>query len=189
MNNPAPARRWRWVLPVLQVVALVGAAVYMARAIRSYGPTLTRTPITLSWGPLIVASVVWYVSFIQLVQSWTASLVWWGWRLRWGVGLRVFFFSNLARYIPGGIWQFAGLAALAMDAGGSPLDASAAVLLLQLVLLITGLLITFSAAPATLGPRVAALSGAMRPLIAGVAAVAIVAGAPRAAPCCVASRS
>ena len=40
--------------------------------------------------------------------------------------IRVYFVSGLARFIPGTLWQFAGLAALGHEAGISPLAAAAA---------------------------------------------------------------
>ncbi len=169
-------------LPVLQAVALAAAVVFLARMTRSYWGTVTSVPITLAWGPLALASLVWYVSFVQLVQSWSSSLTWWGWHVQWYEGLRMFFFSNLARYIPGGIWQFAGLAALAANVGASPVAASAAVLLLQLVLLITGFLLTLGATPDALGPWASALGTHARAIVGGVAAIVLVFGFPRALP-------
>jgi hypothetical protein len=178
----APATRRRWLLAALQVIALLGGVIYLARIARSYGPQLAHVHIAFDWGLLVLASLVWYASFIQLVESWTSSLTWWGWRLRWDDGLRVFFFSNLARYIPGGIWQFAGLAALAVEAGGSAVTASAAVLLLQVVLLATGFVMTLGVAPNALGPWAAALGATSRAVLALVASIALIAVAPRAFP-------
>ena len=40
--------------------------------------------------------------------------------MRGAAALRVFFLANLARYVPGGVWQFAGLAAMSAAQGVPP---------------------------------------------------------------------
>src|ERR1700747_3874773 len=102
---------------------------------------------TLHWGWLALASPLWYCSFVFLVALWTRSLEWWQQRLGGVAGLRMFVRSNLARYIPGAVWQFAGLAALAVVQGVSPLAVTGAVLLQQLVLLATGIVLSIALAP------------------------------------------
>ena len=106
---------WRTGLAVMLVAA---AAVFL-------GLTIAR-----NWREL--AAFDWRVQWIQLAASvlaLTAVLGWgvvvWKWVLdRFehppvGVGtlLRIWFASNLARYIPGKIWQFVGAAELARAAG------------------------------------------------------------------------
>jgi len=54
--------------------------------------------------------------------------------------LRVYFVANLGRYIPGKLWQVAGLAVLASRAGIAPGGATAAALLGQFGFLATGML-------------------------------------------------
>ena len=70
-------------------------------------------------------------SYSQLVQLWSSSLPWWDaalrhspTRLSWFRAVRIFFVTNLARYAPGGVWQFAGLAAMSTEAGASPVAAT-----------------------------------------------------------------
>jgi uncharacterized membrane protein YbhN (UPF0104 family) len=142
---------------VLQVFA-IGAAVWvLLRLARPNRHAIAAVPVTIHWGTLALASAVWLGSFTFLVQLWAASLAWWNERLRGIRALRMFVLSNLARYIPGAIWQFTGLALFAMEERVSPLAAAAAVLLQQLVLLATGLLIALAFAPAMLSPFAAAL--------------------------------
>ncbi|HEX4628484.1 MAG TPA: hypothetical protein VH137_06800, partial [Gemmatimonadales bacterium] len=104
----------------------------------------------LQWTWLAAASLVWSASFVFLVSLWTRSLAWWQQHLGAVAGLRMFVRSNLARYIPGVVWQFAGLAALAVEEGVSPLAVTGAVLLQQLVLLATGIVLSLALAPALL---------------------------------------
>jgi hypothetical protein len=54
--------------------------------------------------------------------------------------LRVYFLASLGRYIPGRLWQLAGMAVLAQRAGMPPLQAAAAAVIGQIGFLSTGLL-------------------------------------------------
>ena len=144
----AAAKRIGWALAVL--VALAAASVVLVRTAR---PSLaTLSAIDIAWPLVLAASLVWYASFAHLVATWARSLGWWRQRLGIKGALDIFFLSNLARYIPGAVWQFAGLAALSRARGVSAMAATAGVLVQQLVLLLTGGVIAIVAAPRLLGP-------------------------------------
>lgn len=137
----------------------------------------------------MAASAVWMVSYAQLVQMWSSSLPWWNASLRneprrltWFQAMRVFFVSNLARYVPGAVWQFAGLAAMSAEAGASPVAASVAVLLQQVVLLATGFVLILSGAPHLLGAWAQTLDTASQVLIAIVLIGVLVGFGPRVLP-------
>jgi hypothetical protein len=169
------------VLPAVLIVAALVALVY--KVDHAYTPALRRVPLALHWGTLLLASAVWLSGYTQLVQLWGASLAWWGSPpLRWRPALRVFCVSNLARYIPGAVWQFAGLAALASAEGVSPAAASVGVLLEQVVLLATGLALVLSVAPSFLANWTHGLGVGAQLAIAVLLIAALVIGLPRALP-------
>ena len=145
-------------------LALIAGLVALYKFYQSYTAQL-RNVVGVSWGEVLLASVIWAGGYVQMILLWSSSFQWWGSSLPWYKGLRVFFVTNLARYIPGGIWQFAGLAGMTMEAGGSPAAASVGVILLQIVTLATGIMLTVSAAPRLL-PLTARLTGAEQLLIA-----------------------
>src|SRR5262245_50067707 len=118
-----------------QVIVLGGALWFLVRTAQPHWSTLTSLPQPIAWTPLLLGSLLWVGSYAVLVLLWAESLRWWGARLAPFDALRVFLVANLARYVPGGIWQFAGLAALALEQGISPAAATGAVLVQQLVLL------------------------------------------------------
>ena len=153
-----PPSRWRRLLPLLQVVAILAGIVALVGLVRSSSPSLRAARPHIQWPILFAASAVWLASYTQLIQLWASSLPWWDaalrrspTRLSWARAVRIFFVTNLARYAPGGIWQFAGLAAMSSEAGASPVAATVAVLLQQLVLLSTGFALILSGAPHFLG--------------------------------------
>lgn len=176
--------RWRRVVAVLPaVVVIAGVAAVVHELTPRYGPTLSDTPWAVEWPALIAASAIWLFGYVQLIQMWGRSLVWWNSApLRFRSALRVFCISNLARYIPGAIWQFAGLAALAAQEGASPVAASVGVLLEQVVLLGTGFALVLSVAPRFLARWTHGLGVGAELLLAGLLIAALVVGLPRVLP-------
>jgi hypothetical protein len=117
-----------------------------------------------------------------LIALWARSRRWWGAALRPLAALRVFFLANLARYIPGAVWQFAGLAALALEEGISPAAATGAVLVQQLVLLATGLVLALAFAPSFVRPYAPALSPVVALVASASGLAALMIGFPMALP-------
>ena len=80
-------------------------------------------------------------------------MTWWGATVGLPAALRVFAAANLARYIPGGVWQFASLAAMSASNGLSILAVVSAAVFQQIVLASVGLVLGLAFAPvARLGP-------------------------------------
>lgn len=87
---------------------------------------------------------------------------------------RIYFTANLGRYLPGKVWQIAGLAYLARDAGVSPLVATGAAVVGQALTLV-GAFLVGAGALASLGPAWSAVV----PWAAGaVGAVVVVVSVP-----------
>jgi hypothetical protein len=161
-------------------VALIAGFVALYKFYQSYTAQL-RVPVGVSWGGVLLASLIWASGYVQMILLWSSSFSWWGSSIAWYKGLRVFFVTNLARYIPGAIWQFAGLAGMTMEAGGSPAAASVGVILLQIVTLATGIMITVSAAPRLL-PLTAGLTSVEQLLIAALLVAGLIVALPHLLP-------
>jgi len=172
-----------------QGVAVIAACVALYGFLRGSAPVLRSAHPNVRWGTLAAASGVWLASYAQLVQLWASSLPWWDAALRatprrltWFQAMRVFFVTNLARYVPGAVWQFAGLAAMSTDAGASPVAASVAVLLQQVVLLSTGFVLILSGAPHFLGAWTNTLDTLSQFVLAAVLTAGLIWAGPRALP-------
>ena len=76
-------------------------------------------------------------------------MTWWGARVGLSAALRVFAAANLARYIPGGVWQFASLAAMSAASGLSIVAVVSAAVFQQTVLASVGLVLGLAFAPVT----------------------------------------
>jgi glycosyltransferase 2 family protein len=152
----------------LRLALLIVAGVFLVRLARGYARDLTGVHFDVEVAGVLAASVLWAASYAFLVRLWARSMTWWGEHVALVPALRVFAAANLARYIPGGIWQFASLAAMSASIGLSVVSVASAAVFQQIVLAGTGLVLAVAFAP------VARLGGSwLMPL--PVLAVAIVA--------------
>jgi glycosyltransferase 2 family protein len=162
-------------------IAMVAGLIALYRFYESYQAQLHGAATGVSWGEVLLASLIWSSGYVQMIQLWSSSFPWWGSSLPWFKGMRVFFVTNLARYIPGAVWQFAGLATMTIEAGGSAAAASVGVILLQIVTLATGIALTISAAPRLL-PWTADLTSGEELLIAALLVGILVVALPHMLP-------
>ncbi len=115
--------------------------------------------IHLDVGALAAAAGIILATYALLIGAWRAVLLGWGERLRYPAAARIWCLSNLARYVPGRIWQIAGMAALAQKAGITPWAAAGSAIIVQLLAIATGALITGLFAPQAEHPAWVAAAG------------------------------
>ena len=139
-----------WWFRALQAVVLAAAAYYLVRVAAPHWPAIRSRDLAWRAGPLAASGVLVLTTLAVLLAAWTASLHWCGAQVRYRDAARIWFTANLARFIPGTVWQFASLAAMASRYQVSMVAATATVLLEQVVLLITGLLVIAALTPAVL---------------------------------------
>lgn len=132
-------RRGSWWIRALQIVVLIGAGYYLLLQITPHWPAIRERQFAWRAGPLLLGSVVVLVTLAVLIAAWAASLRWCAVRIHTLDAAKVWFTANLARFIPGGVWQFASLAVMGLRYGVPTTAATATVLLEQIVLLLTGL--------------------------------------------------
>jgi len=134
----------QWLLGLAVAYFVVASIVANWSTIKS-----SQGRISLDLGALAAATAMVLASYAVLISAWRAVLA--GWegptRLRYASAARVWCVSNLARYVPGKVWQIGGMAALAQRAGVSPWAAAGSAIIVQLVSVATGALITGLAAP------------------------------------------
>jgi hypothetical protein len=142
-------RRHSWWMRALQTVVLVGAAYYLlSRQIAPHWTEIRARHFAWQPAPLLLGSVLVLGTLGVLVGAWITSLRWCAVRTTPLDAAKVWFTANLARFLPGGVWQFASLAVMASRYGMSTAAATATVLLEQVVLLITGLAVVAVFTPA-----------------------------------------
>ncbi|HEY0673347.1 MAG TPA: lysylphosphatidylglycerol synthase domain-containing protein [Longimicrobiales bacterium] len=132
---------------VLWRVAQVALAIIITLGIvRTLAPELGKVSwhdfanFQPSWWRLLLSTAFLLGFYMLHAWLWRRMTVEFGRRpLSYRSALRIYFVSGLGRYIPGKLWQVAGMAMLAQRAGISPVAATAASLLGQLGFITTGL--------------------------------------------------
>jgi len=133
-----------------QIVVLAGAGYYLIRLAYPYWPTIQARRLSWHLVPLVAGSIVVWANLALLLGAWTISLRWCAQPIRYVDAARVWFTANLARFLPGAVWQFASLAVMSTRYSLSAMAATATVLLEQVVLLMTGLLVLAALTPSVL---------------------------------------
>ena len=103
----------------VQYVFFTIAVVYFGLKIRSEWGDLTSLPSTLhpNW-LMVLGSAGWVaLSYAVLIETWRQIVIAWGGKLSWPAAARIWFISNLGRYVPGKVWQIGAMGALAQEAG------------------------------------------------------------------------
>lgn len=90
------------------------------------------------WGPVLLSGVLVVVAYAVLIEGWRRLVSGWGSSLGFAPAARIWFVSNLGRYVPGKIWQIAAMATLAREQNVSPVAATGSALLINLLNLIAG---------------------------------------------------
>lgn len=139
-----------WWFRVLQAVVLAGAAVYLYRVAAPEWPAIRERSLAWLGLPLVLSAVLIVANLAWMIALWNMSLRWCAVRVRYWDAARIWFTSNLARFIPGAVLQFASLAFMAGRYGVAPTAATATVLLQQIVLLLSGLMIIAGLTPMVL---------------------------------------
>jgi uncharacterized membrane protein YbhN (UPF0104 family) len=94
----------------------------------------------------IAASGVWvFLSYAVLIVTWRQTVIAWGARIGWGTATRIWFISNLGKYVPGKVWQIGAMGALAQEAGVSGVAAVGSSLVVNLVNLLAACLVVMLA--------------------------------------------
>jgi uncharacterized membrane protein YbhN (UPF0104 family) len=127
----------------VQYVFFTIAVVYFGLKIRSEWSDLVALPETIhpNWW-LVLGSAGWVaLSYAVLIETWRQIVIAWGGRLSWPVAARIWFISNLGRYVPGKVWQIGAMGALAQEAGVSGVAAVGSALVVNLVNLLAGVLV------------------------------------------------
>ncbi|MFN8574908.1 MAG: lysylphosphatidylglycerol synthase domain-containing protein [Gemmatimonadaceae bacterium] len=90
------------------------------------------------WSTIGVSCLVVFLAYAILIETWRRTVGAWGERIEWGQAARIWFISNLGRYLPGKIWQLGAMSAMAQARGVSPVAAAGSAIVVNLVNLLAG---------------------------------------------------
>ena len=134
-----------------------------------------RASVGTDWRGVTTASLIVLVSYAVLIATWRATVQAWGERISIGDAARIWFISNLGRYVPGKVWQIGAMGVMAQRVGVSPVAAVGSALVVSLVHVLVGFVIVAVTGRSLLGaalPR-----GPVVPIVLGLMGVALI-GAP-----------
>jgi hypothetical protein len=94
-----------------------------------------------AWGMLALSGAVVLVSYAVLIETWRRTVVSWGASIGWGDAARIWFVSNLGKYVPGKVWQIGAMSVLAEQSGVPAVAAVGSSLVVNLVNLLAGMLV------------------------------------------------
>jgi hypothetical protein len=168
-----------WVLAAI-VIVIVG------RRLGADLVELERHPLPRAphWELIAVSGALFLSGHVVLVQTWRSMLACWDARLTFWSAARVWSVSNLARLLPGKIWNIGAMGAMSRELGVSPIAASGSAILSTLVNLLAGVVVAVVAGRALL-ERTANGGGAIAVVIIVAASLSLVMAPlllPRVAP-------
>jgi len=141
---------------------------YAARALQGQWDTAATRLATLdiSWSLIGIATAIVVGTYFLLIDAWRRIVTASGQPFRFADAARIWFVSNLGKYIPGKVWSIAAMTVMARERGVTPVTAAGSSLLVQLVSVATGIGVLLVAGAQTL----------REPLAAAIAGIAIAVG-------------
>jgi uncharacterized membrane protein YbhN (UPF0104 family) len=165
---------------LFKVLQWAFAAVVLFFAARSLLTQWTKvesrlTHIQFGWEWILAATALILITYALLIEGWRRVLVAWDSHLPFTDAARIWFLSNLGKYVPGNIWSLTAMGVMARRRGLSAIAAAGSSVVMQTVSLATGTAIVMVTGATLLG----------QPLLVGVAVLlllVILLSAPRFLP-------
>jgi uncharacterized membrane protein YbhN (UPF0104 family) len=160
----APTRR-----KLFKFAQWIFAAAVLFFAARSLATQWTRVQPRLShiqfgWQWIGVATMLVLLTYALLIEGWRRVLGAWDSHLPFPQAARIWFLSNLGKYVPGNIWSLTAMGVMARERGLSALAAAGSSVIMQAMSLATGTAIVMVTGAKLLG----------QPVLVGVSVVVLV---------------
>ena len=146
---------------IFAAAVLFFAARSLATQWGSFESRFTR--IRFGWEAIGAGTALVLVTYALLIEGWRRVLVAWDSHLPFNDAARIWFLSNLGKYVPGNIWSLTAMGVMARRRGLSALAAAGSSVIMQTVSLATGTAIVMVTSAKLLG----------QPLLVGLAVVAL----------------
>jgi glycosyltransferase 2 family protein len=155
---------------------LAGAIVwYAVTALRGQwsGAAVRLQSLRPDWPWIGAATAIVVLTYLLLIETWRRVILASGETLHFGDAARIWFVSNLGKYVPGKIWSIAAMTMMAKDSHVSPVVAAGSSVLMQLVSVAAGIgVVLVTGAQAVDHPRIAILAATL--IVIGLAAIPVI---------------
>ncbi|MGH7720954.1 MAG: lysylphosphatidylglycerol synthase domain-containing protein [Gemmatimonadaceae bacterium] len=129
---PPPRRNLLRLAQWALAVAVLGFAI--AELVRQWDAVRAAAiAAELHWGLLAASCAVVLLTYALLVEAWRAMVAGFGDTLAYRDAARIWFISNLGKYVPGKVWQLGTMAVMARQRGVSPVAAAGSALVVTLI--------------------------------------------------------
>lgn len=134
------ARRLR---DVVTGVLLVAALWFASSVMAAHWASVRDASLALQprWASVGLSATMVLACYAVLIETWRRMVRTWGSALAPGDAARIWFVSNLGRYVPGKVWQIGAMGLLAQRAGVAPDAAVGSSLVLAIVNILAGLVV------------------------------------------------
>lgn len=122
---------------------LVAVLWYFARNVANQWSSIADvwSDLHVRWGMMALSGGVVFLSYAVLIETWRRTVSAWGGELRFGAAARIWFISNLGKYVPGKVWQIGAMGVLAQQEGVTATAAVGSSLVVNLVNIVAGCLV------------------------------------------------
>ena len=128
--------QWRWLRLVAGIVFIAFA---VALLVRQWSDVQrAAADLAINWPQIGLATVTVLIAYALLVETWRRTVAAWGEQLDRKAAARIWFVSNLGRYVPGKVWQIGAMGMLAQERGISPVAATGSAVIVNIVSVIAG---------------------------------------------------
>ena len=142
-----------------QLALAAGILWFAGRAVAAQWDAVRRAALDVhpSWGAIAVSGLIVLGTYGLLIAIWRGTLALWGARLPFRDAAHVWFVSNLAKYVPGKVWQIGAMGIMAQRRGVTAAAAVGSAIMLTLVNIAVGFAVVFAT-----GAQVLEAAGARR---------------------------
>ena len=136
----------RVALNLLKIALVLIIFYFLGRQVLLHWDQIRAHPWKFNFWLLAVSVGLAVTAFLILAQVWRTIVNRFGHSIRLWMAFKIMFVSNLGRYVPGRIWQVAGMLYWAGREGVTPEEATASFVLSELFAIPASLLVYFTAA-------------------------------------------
>ena len=167
---------WRFA----QAAIVLAVLLYVGFRIADQWTELSSIPQTLhpDYGLLAASAGAVLMSYAVLIWTWQRTVLAWGESLGFSDAARIWFVSNLGRFVPGKVWQIGAMGVMAQRVGVSPVAAVGSSLVIWVVNILSGAAVAAALGSGSIDAPLWAIALAV---LAGAALIAAPWIVPRAA--------
>lgn len=100
--------------------------------------------LEIGWAWIAGATAIVVLTYLLLIETWRRILIAWSSQLSFAAASRIWFVSNLGKYVPGKVWSIAAMSVMAKENAVSPVAAAGSSILIQVVSVASGIAVVLA---------------------------------------------